>query len=929
MRADRRTQLTSKAEGGANTIVHAIPLWSVWISSFGLAASLVIVLAFFLGAATRDSAGDLLTVSLSVAVTSSSAGNLLALALREVASENLSNYWVRVSAAPALSYLVVSTIILGIGTNLSYGRATLGIDATVGTGLSFLYICQITSVCTLHKNPEKISLGFLIAAAYSIAVFQKVFDLQTVFGVVIHLVIFGVTGLVMSLLANSIHDEMLKKSKYADTMKGNAQLWSNIARKAHQIAEMEDPSDIQRVVVETTEALGYEVSAITLLDKEHNVFRYIHPSSALPAELVNKELPLAGVSFQVLESRNTQILDYQRFPHALPILHELGVRTAVGIPMWNNGEVVAVLVAGSLSHRDIFADELTALELLAAVGSSVLEHRYVTSSLMSQIAQYNAMIEDSPNPTIVTDEDGVIILANRRIDLLLGFERQDLIGMRLNDLLDDPEPIRLLINGQLPMEPIQFQTVVTCGDNSRLEIEVTAARGGSPADQHLVAVNFRDISEQKEQVAKLLDRANYDPLTGLANRSHLLEELRKSVVRGSRTNLPVALIIFELDNYRYLTSSRGVPDKDRTLVSIAHNLESCVRETDLFARIGEDRFAILAENLSEARTLSYVQRLLSRASSPVYIDSKAAGTKATFGVSFATPGTTAETLLQRANSALLMGLTSGQSRITFFEQGQKTAAQMRLQLEDDLARALREQQFHLEFQPIVDMRTNRIVSAEALMRWNHPDRGAVSPNDFIPVAEETGMIIPIGSWVLRQASRQLAAWINEGAVDESFTLHFNVSRVQLRSDQIIRDIGLALDDFGLDSHRLSIEITESAFLSDSSSANQIIHKLSDLGVLIAIDDFGTGYSSLSMLTTLPVDILKIDKSFTDQLGTKNQLTIEAIVNMANRLHLTLVAEGIESHAQVERLLEIGCHFGQGYRFSHAVPGDDFPDLIIG
>ena len=289
----------------------------------------------------------------------------------------------------------------------------------------------------------------------------------------------------------------------------------------------------------------------------------------------------------------------------------------------------------------------------------------------------------------------------------------------------------------------------------------------------------------------------------------------------------------------------------------------------------------------------------------------------------------AETLLQRANSALLMGLTSGQSKITFFDKGQKTAAQKRLHLEDDLTRALREQQFHLEFQPIVDLRTNRIVSAEALMRWNHPDRGTVNPDDFIPVAEETGMIIPIGSWVVRQASRQLAAWVKAGVVDESFSLHFNVSRVQLRSDQIIRDIGLALDDFGLDSQRLSIEITESAFLSDSSAANQIIHKLSDLGVLIAIDDFGTGYSSLSMLTTLPVNILKIDKSFTDQLGTKSQLTIEAIVNMANRLHLTLIAEGIESQAQVERLLELGCHFGQGYRFSRAVPGDDFPDLAIG
>lgn len=915
-------------EGRENAAVHAIPIWTVWNSLIGLTASAVILLLFASGQVGRHVAGNLLAATLSFAIMSSAAGNLLALATREVGSETLARSWARVSGRSASVYLFVSTVLLGIGTYLSYGHATLGVDATIGTGMSFLYISQITSVCTLNRATVKIALGFLVAISYSVAVVWRNPNSGSILGIAVHLSIFGATGLVMSLLSNSIHDEMAKKSELAEYMATKANLWSEVAKKAHEIAETEDPSEIQRAVVEATVALGYELSAISLLDKERQTFRYSHPSPAVPEDLLNKDMPLIGASAVVLSSKNTQIIDYIKYDEAVPSIKALGLRTTVGIPMWSSGEIVAVLIAGSLTERDIFAEELTALELLAAAGSSALEHRHITSSLVSRLSQFNAMIEDSPNPTIVLDENEMVILASKRTDLLLGFERRNLVGMHVHDILVDPEPVYgLLRNEDAYSTQVQYHSLAICSDKSRLEVEVTASKGHSQSDKHLVSVSLRDITKQKQLETRLLDNANFDPLTGLANRAYLLDEIRKAVVRNSRTKVPVALIVFELDNHRFISNLRGTPDKEKTMMTVIKELNGEIKETDLFSRIGEDRFAVLAEDLSEPRTLSYVQQLRDSATGTFYVDGRAVQADATFGVAFAIPKISAETLLQRANNALLGGLTSDGSKITFFDPGQKSSAQRHLQLEDDINRALRNQQFHLEYQPIVDLRTNRVEAAEALLRWNHPERGPVSPNDFIPVAEETGMIIPVGTWVVRQASRQLAEWVKTGKVGNNFTMHLNVSRVQLQSDQIVRDVALALDDFKLGGSRLSIEITETAFLNDSNSANQIIHKLSELGILLAIDDFGTGYSSLSMLTNLPINILKIDKSFVDQLGTKSEFTIEAIINMANRLNLTLVAEGIEVQDQADKLLAMGCHLGQGFKFSSAVSAERFPNLL--
>ncbi len=915
--------------GGSGFSNHAIPSWSAWTSLLGVAASISVFSLHSAGEITRAATAELLALSLSVALISSAAGNLLALALREALSDNPSKYWRRISNKTAILYLASSTVLLGIGTALSSGRATLGIEATIGTGLSFLYICQITTICTMKRIAERIALGFLLAATYSVASLQQGFTSASIADVGIHLAIFGITGLVMSLLSSSIHDEMRKKSEHAENMAAEAKLWIDIARKAHQIAEIEDPSEIQRVVVDATVTLGYEVSAISILQKERGLLKYVHPSPAMPGDLVERDLPINGISRLVLSNRNTQIIDYQSYPYAVPSIHALGLRTTIGVPMWNGGDIVAVLIAGSLKERNILAEELTALELLAAVASATLESRYLTSSLLAQIARYNTVIENSPNPTIVLDQSERVVLANKRVDLLFGYERQDLIGMSISSIVENPKPLQDLLNGPQPAKPHSdhFQTVALRSDGSRVDVELTAAREQSSSDQRLLTVNFQDITQQKELFAQLLDRANHDPVTGLANRIYLLEELRKSVVRYNRTKSPLALILFELDSYKNIRPERGTPDREKTMVSILHNLEGHIRETDLIARIGEDRFAVLAEETSVARTLSYARQLLSLATTPVDVEGKETTANATFGVSFAKPGISAEALLQRANSALLKGLTSNNSKIIFSDQGLKTSAQTRLQLEDDLSRALREQQFALEFQPIIDFRSRQIVSAEALIRWNHPERGWIPPHSFIPVAEETGVIVPIGKWVIRKALGQLGKWRTEGVIDDSFTLHLNVSRVQLSSDQIIRDVAIALEDFRIPSSQISIEVTESTFLADSTTANQIVTKLSELGILIAIDDFGTGYSSLSMLTSLPVNIVKIDKSFVDQLGTRSECTVEAIINMANRLGLTLVAEGIESKNQADTLLEMGCNYGQGFLFGQPASSSDFPKLI--
>ncbi|NNN18354.1 MAG: EAL domain-containing protein, partial [Acidimicrobiaceae bacterium] len=763
---------------------------------------------------------------------------------------------------------------------------------------------------------------------YVVAVEVKKLGGNEILAFGLHLLAFIIMALMASFMSHKIAGEIEQRSRYESTLRAKANLWSGNAFRAHQIASLQTPSEIHKSIVESAVALGFTVSAVTVVSQDQRTFRYLHPTPEIPTELLDQDIPIGGITGSVLERNDTVIVDYANYPHALPSFSGLNLRTTVGIPMWNGGKIVAVLITASLTEREVFDEELTALELLAATGSSALERQYLTASLTENLSRLHSIVENAPNPTIIFDENDRVIIANKQVDRLLGYIRDDLISMSLRQLLKDVGPVVSLTGGANVSDSLcRFETLAVCKDRSQLEVEVTAS-SLQIFNNKFVTVSLRDITNEKKLESSRLDSASFDPMTGLANRHKLINELRRLMVNKGASRNPVVLAAFQLDRYHYVDSAGGTPNQDSTTIEIIHRLSTYVRDIDLLARIGEDRFALLMDDLSAASALSYLQRLRSIAIGDINVEGRVVRAGTAFGVEFALPGISAETLLQRANNALLRAIVFDEPRIAFFNEGLRVAAEQRLEMESELSEALTRSQFRLEYQPIVDLRTNLIVAAEALIRWEHPERGLIPPSDFLPVLEDTGNIVPIGRWVLREASRKLSEWLKEGLVGTEFAMHINVSRHQLRSDHIIRDLGSVLDDFKLASGHLVLEITETSVFSDPASSNEIIRKLSEMGVLLAIDDFGTGYSSLSMLTDLPIDILKIDKSFVDQLGTKGELTIGAIVDMATRLNFTLVAEGIESQQQADRLVEMGCHFGQGFRFSRSVAPGQFHNLVF-
>lgn len=849
----------------------------------------------------------------------------MSLAVRERVYATLPERWVspprwltQLIAATCTALVVVATLATGGGLE-SPSHAGL-----LGRALTLLYIPLIAFIATLPQLVTKVLLWTSLGVAYLVAVLSEASTGDEAVIIGSHLVLFLAAAIVIHYLATSVHTEINRRSSEQKIVSERARLWNQVANRAHEISMMDDPSAIQKAVIEATITLGYFTATISVIDSENNTFRYVHPHQ-LPADLVDKDIAMRGMSARVLAARDTVIADYATLDNQVPSFAAMNVRTSVAIPMWSGNEIVAVLLAGSLSPRDVLAEELTALELLATAASSSIEHQKLTFSLAENMTRLHSMVENAPSPMLVVDSEGHTVLANRRCDLLFGYDRDVLVAMPLETFIDDTDPIFILKTLGKEAEEIQpYRTIAHLSDSSRLEIEVSASRI-QLSTRDLLAITFRDISQQRKMEAKLIDIASFDQLTGLANKQKMVDELRRSIARHRRTKMPVMLIVFELDRYSYL--EKGMPRREDAIVTIAKRLENYVRNGDLLARIGHDKFALLAEELSDAASLSYVRRLFRCATDPITFDDEPIEATARFGVAFASPDMSAESFLQRANNALIEAARREGSGMVFADESVRLNAEARLLLESDLVQAVKEHQFYLEYQPVVDLTTKAITGAETLLRWHHPKRGAIGPNDFIPVAEETGVIVAIGSWIIREACHQLAVWEHAGVLSDTFTLSVNVSRVQLETEHVVRDVESALSDFGVRDSRLTLEITETAITRDRSAFDKVAEHLSDLGVLLAIDDFGTGYSSLSMLATLPVDVLKIDKSFIDQLGTKTDFALRAIVTMAEHLGLTVISEGVETQEQVESLLNLGCRLAQGYKFSRPISPDDFFSLV--
>ncbi len=427
-----------------------------------------------------------------------------------------------------------------------------------------------------------------------------------------------------------------------------------------------------------------------------------------------------------------------------------------------------------------------------------------------------------------------------------------------------------------------------------------------------------DITERKRLEAELVRLAFHDPLTGLANRALLNDRVAHALARAEPG--PVAMLLIDVDDFKRINDTHGHDVGDRLLVAVARRFRDSVRPGATIARLGGDEFAILIEGLAEdAEALAIAQRLVVAFEQPFKVEGLQLGARISIGVAVdITRQRTPAWLLRAADLAMYEAKGMGKGRWRVYNPQAHLASARRLVLESELRRAVERGQFALHYQPVFDLGTGEIVGSEALLRWNHPKRGIVAPSEFIPTLESTGLIAEVGRWVMDETCRQAAAWSTQ--LPSLRWTAVNVSAAQLRGGSFVGFVRDSLMRHDLDASRLSIEITESLALDDSSETADLLHRLRDLGARIAVDDFGTGYSSLAYVRRLPIDRIKIDRSFVEGVGADPEATavVRVIVELARSLHLSTVAEGIEHELQGRTLAELGCDMGQGYLLARAL-----------
>jgi len=444
--------------------------------------------------------------------------------------------------------------------------------------------------------------------------------------------------------------------------------------------------------------------------------------------------------------------------------------------------------------------------------------------------------------------------------------------------------------------------------------------------EEVITVRTHGLEAANRQLRHL---ATHDALTGLPNRVLLDDRLAQAMALADRDKRSFALMVCDLDRFKHINDSLGHRAGDELLQEVARRLSAVARTADTVARFGGDEFVLVGSSLVDAEdAMQLAARAIDALRTPVRIAGIEIHTSPSIGIAlYPEDGSSIEALLAHADAAMYAAKHQGRGSVRRYTPGMHAGSEDRVQLESELHHAIGLKQFELHYQPKVDTRTGAVRSAEALIRWAHPSRGLVSPADFIPLAEECGLIGAIGKWVIEEACRQARAWQNEGV--PSLRISVNLSASQFREAGLVDTIRCALDDAGLLACYLEVELTESAVMSDPEQSIAILEQLSAMGVLVSVDDFGTGYSSMSYLRRFPIDKLKIDRVFINEIATRPEdaSIVRAIVSLAHSLNLKVVAEGVETPAQLDFLKTAGCDEYQGYHYSRPLPADQFQRLI--
>ena len=596
-------------------------------------------------------------------------------------------------------------------------------------------------------------------------------------------------------------------------------------------------------------------------------------------------------------------------------------QTTMVAPLTVRGDVRGALVVSS--PESVTRDLADALGALATQVSLAVEGASLAADLHRRQgeARFRSLVAHASDLITVLDGEGIVTYQSPSIERVLGYRSHEVEGRRFDRLLvesDRPLLAQLIaLDGPGEAEGHTIECSVLHRDGTPLTFEVQHTDLLHDEHVHGIVLNSRDVSERKAFEEQLAHQAFHDPVTKLANRALFSDRVEHALMRSTRGIPEIAVMFIDLDDFKTVNDSLGHTAGDEVLQEVGRRLKIAVRPTDTVARFGGDEFAVLLDGVDgSADAADAASRILRALELPIEIDGKNVVPRASVGICLVgedleTPEATE--LLRNADVAMYMAKRDSKGSYRVFEPTMHERVVERLELRSDLQHALSLDQLELHYQPVVRLSGREILGVEALVRWNHPTRGTIPPIQFIPVAEETGLIIPMGRWILETACYEGVRLQERFARDEPLTMSVNLSVRQLQSETLVTDVRSALSLTGLPASSLVLEITESLMLSDTDFAMQQLHDLKGLGIRLAMDDFGTGYSSLSYLSRFPVDILKMDRSF---VGSEdNEALTSAIIALGTSLSLEVVAEGIELAEQANSLEELGCELGQGYLFA--------------
>ena len=602
-----------------------------------------------------------------------------------------------------------------------------------------------------------------------------------------------------------------------------------------------------------------------------------------------------------------------------------------------NNESVGKLAVERGAHDFLLKDHLDAYSLTRAV-SGMIERRTNADALFVEKERAEVTLNSIGDAVLSTDIKGNVTYLNAVAECMTGWSRAEATGRPLAEVFNiidgttrersDNPMARAVRENKTVSLTANCILIRRDGYESPIEDSAAPIHDRSRNISGAVIV-FHDVSAARQMSLQLSHLAQHDSLTDLPNRMLLNDRLQQAIAMAKRHGYRIAVLFMDLDRFKHINDSLGHVIGDQLLQAVAARLERCVRESDTVGRQGGDEFVVVLSELEAAENAGIsAAKLLAALTLPYHIGVHDICVPVSIGVSiYPDDGDNADSLVRNADTAMYHAKENGRNNYQFFKQEMNVRASERQFIEGGLRVALERKEFSLHYQPKVDLGTGAVTGVEALLRWKHPERGFIPPAQFIPIAEDTGLILPIGQWVLREACKQSRAWLDSGFAPVPMAV--NISAVEFRSKDFVESVRAILHESKLDPHCLELELTESVLMKHAESTVSMLKALKEIGVQLTVDDFGTGYSSLSYLRQFPVDSLKVDQSFVHEISSDKDdaAIVSAVISMGNSLKKRVIAEGVETREQLNFLTAEGCEEAQGYYFNRPMVADQFAKLL--